>query len=70
MEIAENLNLTNCLNTLVKNLSGGEHKRLSIGIEIITKPSVILLDEPTSGLDSTSSYQVYYTRLIILKKNL
>ncbi|XP_031772254.1 ATP-binding cassette sub-family G member 4-like isoform X2 [Apis florea] len=58
MEIAENLNLTNCLNTLVKNLSGGEHKRLSIGIEIITKPSVILLDEPTSGLDSTSSYQV------------
>ncbi|XP_003396323.2 ATP-binding cassette sub-family G member 4 isoform X1 [Bombus terrestris] len=57
-EIAENLNLTSCLDTLVKNLSGGERKRLSIGLEIITKPSVLLLDEPTSGLDSTSSNQV------------
>ncbi|XP_060833124.1 ATP-binding cassette sub-family G member 4-like isoform X3 [Bombus pascuorum] len=57
-EIAENLNLTSCLDTLVENLSGGERKRLSIGVEIITKPSVLLLDEPTSGLDSTSSNQV------------
>ncbi|OAD59624.1 ATP-binding cassette sub-family G member 1 [Eufriesea mexicana] len=57
-EIAESLNLTNCLDTLVENLSGGERKRLSIGIEIITKPSVLLFDEPTSGLDSTSSNQV------------
>lgn len=64
-EIAENLNLTSCLDTLVKNLSGGERKRLSIGLEIITKPSVLLLDEPTSGLDSTSSNQVYNINPII-----
>ncbi|XP_043528452.1 ATP-binding cassette sub-family G member 4-like isoform X1 [Frieseomelitta varia] len=57
-EIAENLNLTSCLNTLVGNLSGGERKRLSIGVEITTKPSVLLIDEPTSGLDSASSNQV------------
>lgn len=64
-DIARNLNLTSCLDTLVENLSGGERKRLSIGVEIITKPSVLLLDEPTSGLDSTSSNQVYNANSII-----
>ncbi|KAG5346656.1 ABCG1 protein, partial [Acromyrmex charruanus] len=57
-DIAETLSLLNCLDTLANKLSGGEQKRLSIGVEIIAKPSILLLDEPTSGLDSVASYQL------------
>ena len=44
-----------------RGISGGQKKRLSIGVEIIHLPELIFLDEPTTGLDSSIAYEVMYT---------
>jgi len=51
-------------NEFIRGISGGERKRVNIGMELITSPSVLFLDEPTTGLDATTSSQV----LALLKR--
>lgn len=52
--VIETLGLSHVRGNLVANLSGGQRKRVSIGCELLTKPSIIFLDEPTSGLDPST----------------
>eukprot|EP00970_Alexandrium_tamarense_P005235 scaffold847_cov199-Alexandrium_tamarense.AAC.4 len=68
-KMLEELGLGECAGTmiggsLVKGISGGERKRTSVGVELVTKPTLVFLDEPTSGLDSFSAMQV----IKVLKK--
>lgn len=57
------LGLMECKDTLIgggasKGVSGGEKKRTSIAMELVSNPSILFLDEPTSGLDSLTSYTI------------
>lgn len=61
--LMQELGLVHVANSFVgdeetRGISGGERKRVSIGVDVIHDPPILLLDEPTSGLDSSSALQV------------
>mmetsp|Transcript_3106 Transcript_3106/g.7465 ORF Transcript_3106/g.7465 Transcript_3106/m.7465 type:complete len:715 (+) Transcript_3106:70-2214(+) len=58
---------TNVGNDLVRGVSGGERKRVNIGTELVSDPSLIFLDEPTSGLDSFQAQNVMVALKVLAK---
>ncbi|RDW68071.1 ABC transporter-like protein [Coleophoma cylindrospora] len=65
-EVILELGLKDCADTRIgdslhKGCSGGEKRRTSIGVQLLSNPSTLFLDEPTTGLDATSAFQLVRT---------
>jgi ABC-type multidrug transport system ATPase subunit len=57
-ELLDELDLTPHTDTRVDRLSGGQRKRVSVALELLTSPALLILDEPTTGLDPALDQQV------------
>eukprot|EP00062_Callorhinchus_milii_P001563 gi/632936808/ref/XP_007896192.1/ PREDICTED: ATP-binding cassette sub-family G member 2-like [Callorhinchus milii] len=72
-EVIQELGLQDCASTKIgteflRGISGGERKRCSIGMELITSPSLLFLDEPTTGLDANTANSIMHL-LYMLSRN-
>ncbi len=73
-EVILELGLKECANTrigsdLVRGVSGGEKRRVSVAVQLLTDPSLLFLDEPTTGLDSFSALNLMEALVKLARQN-
>ncbi|XP_005390993.1 PREDICTED: ATP-binding cassette sub-family G member 8 isoform X2 [Chinchilla lanigera] len=73
-DVIAELRLRQCADTRVGNayvrgVSGGERRRVSIGVQLLWNPGILILDEPTSGLDSFTAHNLVKTLSRLAKGN-
>ena len=67
-QVLKDLNIEHIRNTLVGKISGGQRKRVSIAVEILTDPLILFLDEPTSPLDPQTIEEFLINLQLLSKK--
>uniref|UniRef100_A0A914N349 ABC transporter domain-containing protein n=1 Tax=Meloidogyne incognita TaxID=6306 RepID=A0A914N349_MELIC len=58
-QILHAIRLEEHVDKLIKNYSGGQRRRISIGLALLTRSSLIMLDEPTAGIDPSTRRQIW-----------
>ncbi|XP_076759309.1 brown isoform X2 [Xylocopa sonorina] len=61
LALLEEFGLAKCVGTKLSTLSGGERKRVTLAVQLLTEPSILFCDEPTTGLDSYGAMTVART---------
>ena len=68
-QVIDKLLLQTCAENYPKRCSGGQQKRVLIGLELVSKPNILILDEPTSGLDSVTAWQLVNTMIELTQQS-
>uniref|UniRef100_G3T259 ATP binding cassette subfamily G member 8 n=1 Tax=Loxodonta africana TaxID=9785 RepID=G3T259_LOXAF len=72
-DVIAELRLRQCANTrvgaYVRGVSGGEWRRVSIGVQLLWNPGILILDQPTSGLNSFTAHNLVRTLSRLAKGN-
>ncbi len=67
-EVLEAVGLSEAINKMPSELSGGMRKRMALARTLIVKPEIILYDEPTTGLDTITSKEISHLIMDMQKK--